>query len=436
MRVVLLAIGSRGDIQPYLALGLGLKAEGHEVCLATERNYKNWIMQEGLEYAYLPGDSKARHAQEPWLKLLEETKNRPILSAYRGYSQFILPTLRELLDAAWEACQGADAIISTAITYGGHHIAEKLGIQYYSTWTCPSTPTREFPHSWSRQPNRPWLGGALNRFSYWVAETIESQVLLDTINLWRKETLGLPPSGMYGNLARSVPRLYNFSPLALERPADWPENVHCVGYWLLNRDQAVNPSDALLRFLADGDPPIYIGFGSIGDRQANKTLQTAIDAVVASGQRAIVEGGWAKSGKLNIPPQVFKLDAGAVPHAWLFPRMAALVHHGGAGTTGQGLRDGKPMVILYQKYTDYYFWGQRAAALGVGPAPIYIDDLTVEPLAQAIQTMVTDIEMQTRAAELGRKMQTEDGVARCIELIYQYLPKELRARPSEKVSVK
>ncbi len=420
MRVVILTVGSRGDIQPCLALGLGLKAAGHQVCIATERIYQEWLTQEGLEYAYLPGDTKKRLADEPWFKLLEETRDRPILSAYRAYREFLLPTLRELLDAAWDACQGADAIIGLPTVYAGSHIAEKLGIPFFGTWTCPFTPTRYFPHSWSRLAQQQWLGGTLNRFTYWVPQFLDQKMLMGTINQWRKETLNLPKMGENGVNTSSFPTLYGFSPSVVSPPPDWDNNVHVTGYWLLNRISSVQPPEDLVNFIAAGSPPVYIGFGSIGDRHATHTIQTAIDAVIKSGQRAVLETGWAQLNQLNLPPQVFKLDSGRVPHAWLFPRMAALVHHGGAGTTGQGLRNGKPTVVIYQKFTDYCFWGQRIAALGVGPEPIYIGDVTVNSLAQAIETMVTDANMQKRAALLGGQIRDEDGVARAIELFHQH----------------
>ncbi|NJM57758.1 MAG: glycosyltransferase family 1 protein [Synechococcales cyanobacterium RU_4_20] len=206
MRITILTVGSRGDIQPYLALALRLKAVGYEVCIATEQIYQAWITQEGIKYAFLPGNSKELHANEAWFKLLEETDSRPILSAYRAYREFLLPTLRELLDAAWEACQGSDVILSLPTVYAGSHIAEKLGIPCFTVWTCPFTPTRYFPHAWSRLPSQQWAGGALNRFSYWIPQLLDEKVLLPTINQWRQDTLGLPPSKRIASRCKPIQR--------------------------------------------------------------------------------------------------------------------------------------------------------------------------------------------------------------------------------------
>ncbi|NJR67753.1 MAG: glycosyltransferase family 1 protein [Synechococcales cyanobacterium CRU_2_2] len=335
MRITILTVGSRGDIQPYLALALRLKAVGYEVCIATEQIYQAWITQEGIKYAFLPGNSKELHANEAWFKLLEETDSRPILSAYRAYREFLLPTLRELLDAAWEACQGSDVILSLPTVYAGSHIAEKLGIPCFTVWTCPFTPTRYFPHAWSRLPSQQWAGGALNRFSYWIPQLLDEKVLLPTINQWRQDTLGLPPVKTHSKQVQAYPTLYNYSAAVLAKPADWNDRIHLTGYWFLDRQEPFHPPDELVEFLADGPAPVYIGFGSIGDRNATRTLQIAVDAVDKSGQRAVLESGWAVFKQIKLPPQIFQLQSGAVPHAWLFPRMAALIHHGGAGTTAQ-----------------------------------------------------------------------------------------------------
>jgi sterol 3beta-glucosyltransferase len=416
MHITILTVGSRGDIQPYLALGRGLEAAGHHIRFATEMNYQDWVQSEGFEFAPLPGNSKARHAQEDWLAFVYETRNRPIWSIYRCNRQFVTPVLRSLLDAAWKACQGTDVILSMPCVFGGSHIAEKLGIPCFSIWTCAFTPTAEFPHSWSRWQHQRWLGGAFNRLSYWIMGALYGLTLMPLINQWRNETLHLSPS----QNSRPIPTLYMFSPSVVPPPPDWEPHIHVPGYWFLDQTTPFQPPADLVNFIADGTPPLYIGFGSIADRHPQKTIQVAIDAVVESGQRAVLEPGWAPLGDLDLPPQIFRLE-GTVPHTWLFPRMAALVHHGGAGTTAEGLRHGKPTVIIYQKFTDYYFWAQRVAELGVGPVPICLENLTVKCLANAIEIMMSDRQMQQRADQLGQTIRAEDGVARAIEIIHQHL---------------
>jgi sterol 3beta-glucosyltransferase len=416
MHITILTVGSRGDVQPYLALGRGLKAAGHHVRFATERIYQDWVESEGLEYAFLTGDSKARHAQEAWLSFVYETRNSAIWSIYRCNREFVAPVLRSLLDSAWAACQGTEVIISMPSVFGGSHIAEKLGIPCFSMWTSAITPTSEFPHSWSRWRHQRWLGGALNQLSYLIAGALYGLTLVPTINQWRKDTLNLPPGGN----SQPIPMLYVFSPSVVPPPPDWDENVHVTGYWFLDATTPFDPPDDLVNFIADGAPPLYLGFGSTADRHPEKTLQIAIDAVIASGHRAVLETGWAPIGDLDLPPQIFRLTE-AVPHTWLFPQMAALVHHGGTGTIAQGLRYGKATAIFYQKFIDYYFWAQRVAELGVGTPPICLEDLTVERLANAIETVMSDRQMQQRAAQLGQKIRAEDGVARAIDIIHQHL---------------
>jgi sterol 3beta-glucosyltransferase len=421
MHITIMTVGSRGDVQPYLALGLGLKAAGHQVCLATERIYQDWVKQEGLDYACLPGNSKVRDASEEWISFVEQTQGYPLRSMYRCNTQFVLPTLQSLLDTAWQVCQGTDAIISMPSVYAGYHIAEKLGVPFYSVWTCPITPTREFPHSWLQIRHQQWFGGALNDFSYWVMGALYAATIMEPINQWREETLNLPALGKNGVQMRPVPTLYGFSPSIVPVPADWDEQVHATGYWFLDRSDQFQPSTSLVDFIAAGSPPLYIGFGSIIGRNPTKTVQIAIDAVLQSGQRAVLETGWAELSAIDLPPQIFKLEE-FVPHSWLFPRMAALIHHGGTGTIAQGLRCGKPMVSIYLKFIDFPFWVNRVAESGAGPTPINIKHLTVKRLVKAIQIMMTDSEMQARAAQIGKQIQSEDGVARAVEAFHQYLP--------------
>jgi sterol 3beta-glucosyltransferase len=416
MHITILTVGSRGDVQPYLALGRGLKAAGHRVRFATELIYQDWVQSEGLEYAPLPGDSKARHTQPDWLSFVYETRDRPIAAIYRCNREFVVPVLRSLLDAAWQACQGTDVILSMPSVFGGSHIAEKLGIPCFNIWTSAYAPTSAFPHSWLRWRHQRWLGGALNQFSYFIMAALYGLTIVPTLQRWRKETLHLPP----GENRSLIPTLYMFSPSVVPPPADWHETIHVTGYWFLDETTPFLPPADLVNFIADGDPPLYLGFGSTADRQPEKTLKTAIDAVIQSGHRAILETGWAAIGDVDLPPQIFRLT-GFVPHPWLFPQMAALVHHGGAGTIAQGLRHGKATAIFYQKFADYYFWAQRVMELGVGPAPICLEDLTVDRLANAIETVMSDRQMQERATQLGQKIRAEDGVARAIEIIHQHL---------------
>ena len=219
--------------------------------------------------------------------------------------------------------------------------------------------------------------------------------------------------------------MLGFSPHIVPRPADWRPNVHYTGYWLPD-EPGWTPPDALVHFLAAGPPPILVSFGSMAVRNPQRLTALVVQAAQLAGQRLILQSGWAGLGQArlgqaglgqrDLPPTVFALDY--APYRWLFPRLAAVVHHGGSGTTGFGFWAGIP-AILTPFLFDQFYWGQRIQALGVGPAPIPQKSLTADNLAEAMITAVTNQPMRQKAAVLGEKIRQEDGVATAVRLIQQ-----------------
>jgi UDP:flavonoid glycosyltransferase YjiC (YdhE family) len=238
--------------------------------------------------------------------------------------------------------------------------------------------------------------------------------------LVRKKILGLPPASFFGPKpapsTQALPTLYGFSPYVISSPSDWDGNNHVTGFWFLDSANDWIPPLDLLDFLQAGSPPVYIGFGSMSTRKPEETTDLVIDALHRTNQRALLASGWGGLQKSDLPDSVFMIDS--IPHAWLFTRVSAVVHHGGAGTTAAGLRAGVPSIVI-PFFGDQPYWGQRIADLGVGPAPIPRQKLTDERLAQAIQIAITDKAMRQRAADLGSKIQAEDGVACAVEIIQQ-----------------
>ena len=233
----------------------------------------------------------------------------------------------------------------------------------------------------------------------------------------RQDVLGLPSAPFFGPYRSSAlegqPVLYGFSPSVIPRPIDWDKDKKITGYWFLEED-AWQPASNLVDFLNSGPAPIYIGFGSMSNRNPEETAELVIKAARLSEQRAILLSGWGGLHSNDLPDLVFLLNA--VPHAWLFPRVAAVVHHGGAGTTAAGLRAGVPSIII-PFFGDQPFWGARVAESGVGPKPIPRKTLTAEKLAQALQAAVTNEAMRQRAATLGSRIRAEDGVASAVDIL-------------------
>ncbi len=417
MHITILTVGSRGDIQPYVALALGLQAVGHRVRVATEKNYQDFVCDRGLEFALLPGDSRQRHFDEDWLAFLESDCENVIRYLRKGVPKFVIPQLPEQMQAVWAACQGTEAIISMPQVPTSFSVAEKLKVPIYMAWTTASTRTTAFPHPMLKTRS---LNGVLNALSYDLVDWMYLGMIRKPLNRLRKEILGLSPIPPYC-VKSSIPTLYSYSPAFLPKPEDWSDRVHVTGYWFLETPKKWTPPKALLEFLKLGAPPVYVGFGSMTDRDPVATTRLMLDAIAQTGRRAILASGWAGLGTLEVPESVFQLKTD-VPFEWLFPQTSAVVHHGGSGTVAEVLRAGVPSVAVYQTLSDQCFVGHRIAELGIGAAPIAWKDLTVERLATAIQTTVTDPTFRTKAANLGAQVRTETGVANAVAAFHQHLP--------------
>jgi len=284
----------------------------------------------------------------------------------------------------------------------------------------PLHPTRAFPSYAS--PTQRNLGGFLNRFTYLASDTMFWFPYRSAVNRFRQEQMNLPQIPIWVNEIRQwqrrCPVIYGFSPSVVQKPPDWGDHVEVTGYWFLDRQPGWQPPADLADFLAAGSPPVYIGFGSMSTRKPQETTELVLRALSRDRQRGLLLTGWGGLSEIDLPDYVFKIES--APHDWLFPQMAAVVHHGGAGTTAAGLRAGIPTIIV-PHFIDQPFWGQRVADLGAGPQPIPRKQLTAERLADAINIAVTDEKMRRRAADLGEIIRAEDGVARAVEVINSHI---------------
>jgi sterol 3beta-glucosyltransferase len=415
MRIAIIAPGSQGDVQPYIALGRGLKRAGNSVRFVTHKNFADLIQAHGLEFWPVESDVQEIVQTEAMRERIESGNFLYLMAQMAKEAQ------REAIAFAKDglaACQGMDLVLAgMGGLYIGLALAEKAKLPLLQAYLVPFTPTREFASVLA--PGLPaWTGNALNGISHHLTRQMMWQSFRSADNLARREVLDLPPAPLSGpyhsGQMRGLPLLYGFSPAVISAPKDWGENIHITGYWFLDSADDWSPPSALLDFLAAGPAPVYIGFGSMSNREPEDTAALVIEALRRSQQRAILLSGWGGMKREEVPESVFMIDS--IPHAWLFPRLAVIVHHGGAGTTAAGLGSGIPSVII-PFFGDQPFWGQKIAQLGVGPEPIPRKKLTVERLAQAIQKAVTDPEMRQRAAKLGSIIQAEDGIARAVEII-------------------
>jgi UDP:flavonoid glycosyltransferase YjiC (YdhE family) len=213
-------------------------------------------------------------------------------------------------------------------------------------------------------------------------------------------------------------RLYGYSPHLVPKPPDWGDNHHVTGFWFFGATPGWAPPPGLEDFLAAGPPPVYVGFGSMHNRDAAAVTALVHEALGRAGQRGVLYTGWG--GLREVPRSDRVFAVGAVPHDWLFPRVAAAVHHGGAGTVAASLRAGVPSVLV-PFMADQPFWARRVFALGAAPPPVPRKRLTAERLTAAIHAAVTDPAIRRNAADLGGKVRAEDGVDRAVEMFERYV---------------
>ncbi|GHO88396.1 glycosyltransferase [Dictyobacter formicarum] len=420
MRIVVMTSGSRGDVQPYIALGLGLQRAGYQVCMLTHSIFAPMIEQYGLEFAALSGDPRAIVESEEGLRLLETGGN-----AVRFVRRLFAESKKNqvaMTRAAERVLPGAHLLLYSVLCFAGSYVAEALNIPAMLVPLQPILPTRAFPYptGFSRS-----LGSVGNLLTHRLVNMGIWQLMRSTMQPIRHE-LGLPPIPVWGSISwlykQHQPVLLGYSPLILPRPADWPDWVHVTGYWFLDAPSTWQPPADLLDFLAAGPPPVYIGFGSMASRKAEETTNIILNALARSDQRGIIATGWGGLSNSDLPDNVFKLEE--APHDWLFPRMAAVVHHGGSGTTAAGLRAGVPNIVV-PFFADQPFWGERVYRLGVAAKPIPRQHLTAENLAAAITTTISDQAMSARAADLGARIRAEDGVGNATHIIRNLISSEL-----------
>ena len=422
MHILILTLGSRGDVQPYVALGRGLKAAGHEVTLCTSTRFESFITAHGLNYGYMNDAMLQFMDSMQGREVMEDATNLwEVIKATRRLSKQVAPLQDKMLRDSWNTAQTAnpDLILFHPKTYGGPHFAEKLGIPSILAIPLPMlVPTaKQTNMGFPNLPLKGPLGSWYNKITYRIASILLAFSVGKLVQDWRAEH-HLPPQPKFDILhtrtGEQIPVLHCYSRYVASEPTDWPDNVIASGYWFLDHQTTWQPSDELQAFLDSGDAPVYVGFGSMTGRNPQRLTQIVIEALQQAQVRGIIATGWGGLSAEDLPETIFKLDE--APHDWLFPKMAAVVHHGGAGTTAAGLRAGCPTVIC-PFFGDQPFWGQRIYELGVGSQPIPQKKLTVEKLAAAIHTVTTDASMRQNAQVLSEKLRQENGIATAIAFI-------------------
>ncbi|HEU5474908.1 MAG TPA: glycosyltransferase [Actinophytocola sp.] len=409
MKVLIMTLGTRGDVQPFVALGRGLLVAGHEVVLTAPHRFAGFVAGHGVPFAGVDDGP---------LRLMDDVANADVLEggmrARLRQARSMPAMFTTVLEDCWAiasqgAGAGADVVVHNGQILAGQHVAEALDVPTVLASLIPMyVPTKQFP--WPGVDFPGWLPAMAHRATF-LGMKAPAAMFGRVVDRWREHTLGLPRRrGRHDPVRRPdngpTPVLHAFSPAVLPPPPDWPDSVITTGYWVLP------PGDALPErvedFLNAGDPPVFIGFGSMVGRDPQRSTAAALQAARTAKTRLVIGTGWG--GLADDPPGEDVLVVDEVDYQGLFPRVAAVVHHGGAGTSGAAFAAGRPQVVC-PFVADQPFWARLAQQHGVAPAPVPQSHLTASRLATAITTATADPDMARRAAQLGHRVQAENGVA-------------------------
>lgn len=406
--VMIFAAGSRGDVQPCLALGHALTQQGDTVRLLASTRYQHLGHSSAVDFRPLSADPAEIMESSQGQQLLASRRNPAAF--IRGLNRVLRPRITQVLEETRAAAEGADLVLAPTFGFLGLHLSQYLRVPHAVIHFQPSQPTTAFPHPMT--PAARLLGRPGNRLSFDAVDAGSWLMCRPFINQWRREHLGLPPLSPLGPFRhiRRAPVLCAFSPALVPRPPDWGSNVHLTGFWQ-HQQPSWKPPQRLLDFLAEGPPPVYIGFGSMKPPDPRATDHVIRTALRHAGLRGVIAADPATSEE-----DVLALDD--IPHDQLFPHMAAIVHHGGAGTTATALRAGKPSLIC-PFFGDQGYWAGRVHRLGAGPPPLPFRQLTLSALTQRLRQLTQHPAYTTAARRLARQLAGEDGVTHARHILHR-----------------
>ena len=417
MKIAITAVGTRGDLQPYVALAIGLKNAGHEVLIVSAKNEETFVRNYGLDFYALDVDiqkimdggdvQEMAKGSNPFKFIVSHLKGSKSLKA------LMVKTQAEI----WDACTNADLIIfHPGMPLGFFLAKEKNKIAVLAT-PFPVVSTKDYPSILFYA--LPKLGSYYNLLTHFIFDKVFWALSKSAIKTFWDTTIKSNINFSISPLKQQIKSgglvLNGYSELLFAHSKKWKNNIHTSGSWIIDTEPNIVPPIELDNFINNGEAPIYIGFGSMKDLNSfNKTLAIIIEALAITKQRAVVGLGWTTNNyKEKLPDNIFLVES--VPHTWLFPKMKMVIHHGGAGTTATGLRAGKPTIIIPHN-ADQPAWGQRVYELGVGAKPIKKTNLSVTKLANAI-TYSLKPNVIENAKKLGLQLLNENAVQKAVHII-------------------
>ncbi len=407
MKVTILTVGTYGDVAPCVALGSQLKKEGHEVVIATHEKMKSLCERFSLKFSQIRGDLSVETPPEQ-SKELFEAKGWKRVSSFFKLMRLFYRVLDVQLQDCYEAAKGADLIIYHKAAFAGPHLAEHFKIPAVQMLLQPELPTWQHASCLVSMPK--WMGQYGNYLGHLISQQFLWQIFRGKINQWRHEVLQLPKSPFWKPTTyQKIYDLVTFSPSLMDRPKDWGPDVKMVGFCRLKETDQWTPPKELVQFIESGVSPIYLGFGSLSESFSPHVIQEIIKVLDEKGIKTIVPANLPGLQDLKLPSHIFPI--GYVPHDWLFPKVAAVIHHGGVGTLSAGLYAGKPTWII-PCIVDQFFFGEKTAKdWRVGPQPIAKVDFNREKFAVGLDQLLQNLQVyQEKATQYKHLLEKEDGV--------------------------
>jgi len=401
-KILLMTIGTHGDIAPFIALADALRENGYEVSLATSADYQETVRRHKLHFD--PLSENLEHLMHSRLANILRNKSAIHVLGYpRALKHLIQSIYGQLIARAWQLMQQCDIVIFHPSLAFVPELAAAANIPSVMGSLQPTLPTSTLPFC--------LLGlrqlGIMNRLTYTLPNLLREIVKRQARAFLQKNRLSpRKDAPKYGDLVLNA-----FSKTICPPPADWPDNAITTGEWALHPNWT--PSNELSQFLDDGPPPIYITLGSM-PWNAEKNGPLLMDAAKHWGGRIIIGIAYGGLGRNKQSQNI--LSIGHTPHSVLLPRVGAIMHHGGAGTTAAGLRAGLPTLVT-PVLLDQFFWGHRVHALGAGPSPRRLSTMNAATLAGLFDALVNTPSYRLAARDVATRMQSEDGLSASVVAI-------------------
>ncbi|MCX8131996.1 MAG: glycosyltransferase [Clostridia bacterium] len=412
--ITILCSGSRGDIQPYIALAQQLKKLGKDIRITGSKSFEGFIRSYGIDVYPIEADIETLNVDPKLLKAAGSSDNPlKMLLTFNKMKKYGVYMVNDY----YSACEGSELIIYHPGCTIGYFAAQKFGIPSVLASPFPMHKTKEYLSVVMYGKTQSNI--LTKKVSYAMIQGMLWMASKNSVKGFWKKRFGEVPDNFGCPFERHTdkthPAIVSCSNFVFKKPDDWNENIHQNGYWFVEEAIDYSPSDELAAFLSTGEKPVYIGFGSMTSIEKHDGLaEMAAEAIIKSGKRGIICG----MGKpANLPKNIIAIDS--IPHSWLFERVSAVCHHGGAGTTAAGFKAGIPSIVIPFS-NDQFAWAHRAYDLGVAAKPIPKKELSADKLADAISFALTD-KIVANAKALGKNIAAENGAMECAEIIVNCL---------------